>query len=123
MSEKIDLTPAVLDLVLYAGDGTSFQIDFVDDDDQPMDVSTISWAAQIRKTRTSDIASDLEINIDNASTGTIIVHISKDITRTIAKANQWDLQGTPVGYDDPITILQGSVTCKPDVTRPVEVSQ
>jgi hypothetical protein len=117
MSTKIDMTPAGLDLVLYAGDGADFQIDFVDEEQHPIDVSTYIWTAQIRKTRTSEEAADLEINVDQAAIGIIGIHISAVTTRGLAKTGQWDLQFTAPGRSEPLTVLQGSVTCNQDVTR------
>ncbi len=117
MSEKIDVTPAILDLSLYAGDGTDFQVNFTDENDEPIDVSSFIWTAQIRKTRTSAIAADLDIDTTEASTGVITIHISAEITRSLAKTNQWDLQCVSVARPDPLTVLQGSVSCSQDVTR------
>lgn len=117
MSEKIDLTPAVLDLVLYAGDGADFEVIFTDESNDAIDVSDLSWAAQIRKTRVSEEAATLEITTDDAATGIIVVHISAEVSRGLAKTSQWDLQSTSVSRPDPVTVLQGTVTCNPDVTR------
>lgn len=119
MNNTIDVSPAILDLVLYAGDGTSFQVKFIDENDVITDVSDLVWTAQIRKTRTTDIAADLEIDTTNASTGIIIVHIPADVTRTLAKKSQWDLQSTSSSDSEPLTILQGTVSCNLDVTREV----
>jgi hypothetical protein len=117
MSDNLDFSPATLDLTVYAGDGTDFQIEFVDENDQAIDVSTLTWTAQIRKTRTSDEASDLEIKMDDASNGIITIHIPADVTRVLPKSSQWDLQSTSETRTEPLTALQGTVTCNPDVTR------
>jgi hypothetical protein len=116
MSEKIDMSPAVLDLVLYAGDGSTFAINFVDDDDQPIDVSYMNWAAQIRKTRKSEDAQQLEIDDSDAVNGIVLMHISAEVTRSLSRSSQWDIQGNLTG-EDPITLIQGSISCKLDVTR------
>lgn len=117
MNNKIDLTPAVLDLVLYAGDGADFQVSFVDEDNETIDVSNRTWTSQIRKTRTAETAYDLEIDSTDAATGLIVLHISAEITRELPRTAQWDLQCTSVGSDEPTTVLQGAVTCNQDVTR------
>ena len=122
MPEKIDVSPAILDLVLYAGDGTHFQVKFTDDAGAVIDVSDLSWTAQIRKTRTSDVAFDLEIETTDAANGLITVHISDEVTRALPKSGQWDLQSTSVSDPEPLTILQGAVTCNQDVTRSAEVA-
>jgi len=121
MANKIDLTPAILDLDLYAGDGEDFQIEFLDGTQEPIDVSNYIWTAQIRKTRTSDVAADLTIDTTDASTGIITIHISAEVTRGLPRTNQWDLQCVASGGSDPRTILQGTVTCTQDVTREVVV--
>ena len=117
MTDSVDLTPAVLDLALYAGDGEDFQIVFKDENDQALDVSGMTWNSQIRKTRTSTDAADLEIDTSDAATGTIVVRVSAAITRNLAPTGQWDLQYTTADRTDPVTILQGAVTCAQDVTR------
>lgn len=117
MADKIDLTPATLDLVLYAGDGEDFQIIFKDDQNVVIDVSALVWTSQIRKTRSSDVSSDIIINTDNADTGVIGLHISDTVTRALSERGQWDLQCTSVTRPEPLTILQGSVKCEQDVTR------
>ena len=117
MTNKIDLTPAILDLALYAGDGSDFQVNFMDEDGAPIDVSDLIWTAQIRKTRTAEIAYDLEIDNSDAASGYITIHISAETTRSLPKASVWDLQNTSVARPEPVTVLQGSVTCEQDVTR------
>ena len=117
MSEKIDVTPAILDLDLYAGDGTYFQVNFLDETGSTIDVSDLVWTAQIRKTRTTDAASDLTIDMTDAAAGTITIYISAETTRGLAKSSQWDLQSTSTARPDPQTFLQGTVTCEQDVTR------
>jgi hypothetical protein len=116
MANSINLTPAVLDLILYAGDGARFEIDFVDKDDLPIDVSDLTWSAQIRKTRKTLEAVDMVIEDEDADTGVIFMVISADVTRNLARKSQWDIQGVLEG-GDPFTFLQGSITCLPDVTR------
>jgi len=117
MTNTIDVTPAILDLVLYAGDGTKFQVKFVDQNEAVIDVSGLTWSAQIRRTRTTDIAAELEIDSTDAAVGLITVHISADVTRNLAKKSQWDLQYTSSDNPEPLTILQGTVSCNLDVTR------
>jgi hypothetical protein len=118
MTEIVDLSPAVLNLVLYAGDGEDFQISFIDKDTkEPIDVSYLTWQAQIRQRRTSDESFSLEITTDDAESGIILIHVSSEVTRNLPKKGQWDLQSIPSEGDEPITILQGSVVCNMDVTR------
>lgn len=117
MSEKVDLTPAVLDILLYAGDGTDFQLIFKDDNEVVIDVSALTWTSQIRKTRTSDTAFDIIIDISSAADGIITLHISDTVSRALSERGQWDLQCTSDTRPEPLTIVQGSVKCQQDVTR------
>ena len=122
MPTTIDLTPDTLDLVLYAGDGCDFQINFVDDTNTPINVSAWNWRAQIRKTRNSNNFIPLTINTANSANGNIVVSISETITRELVSqenntVNQWDLESISVGSTAPVTVLQGTVYCNMDVTR------
>ena len=121
MSTKVDLTPDIVDLVFYAGDVGDFQVIFTNSSDEPIDLSYLTWAAQIRKTRTSVDYTVLVIDTTDASIGVLIVKIPGDITRLLAddlwnKTSQWDLQATSGGIDS-ATILQGSIYSGLDVTR------
>ena len=121
MPLKVDLTPDSLDLVLYAGDGADFQINFEDDTGNPIDVSSYTWTSQIRKSRNSSEHIDLSIDASLSSTGVITVLIPPAVTRSLGESNwnnerQWDIQCV-VGAGDPHTVLQGTVYCSQDVTR------
>ena len=115
MSKQLDLTPVVLDLVVYSGDGEDFQIYFVDSSDAKIDMSEYTWASQIRELRTSPVGLDLDVDSSDAVDGLLTIHISPTITSSLPKTCFWDLQGTYSGR--PQTVIQGSVTCKKDVTR------
>lgn len=114
---SIDLTPDTLDLQLYAGDGSDFQVTFEDESSQPIDISSYAWMAEIRKTRGSDVSYPLEITTVNGPGGVIQVHISAVVTRELSKYSVWDLQCVQELGTDPVTIFQGRVTCNEDVTR------
>ena len=117
MTSKVDLTPAVLDLDLYAGDGADFQLKFTDSNNAAVDVSDRTCSAQIRKTRSDATSYNLTIITTNAATGIVVIHIPGSITSILPRTSQWDLQFTSASRPDPFTILQGTVTCIPDVTR------
>lgn len=117
MNSKLDLTPAVLDLILYAGDGEDFQISFVDDNGTAIDISSFTWNSQIRKTRSAEDAIDLDIDVTDAVAGNLTLHISADITRALPTRSQWDLQCVSIARPDPRSFVQGSVSCVQDVTR------
>lgn len=110
---RVDLTPVVLDIELYAGDQTAVVVHFRDKSSLvPVDVSDRTWAAQWRRTRSAATAVNLSVDDSGAATGTVIVHFPGDL----APVGVWDLEGTHAvtGKDTPIT---GAVTVMQDVTR------
>jgi hypothetical protein len=121
MPAQMDVTPDVLDLVLYAGDVGDFEISFVDDLGSPVSVNQYTWSAQIRKSRGSTQYIDLPIDSTQASSGILIIGLPSAITSTLGenlwnRNSQWDLQCTDIANRS-VTVLQGSVYCSQDVTR------
>lgn len=110
----VDLTPAVLDLKLYAGDATAVVVTALDRVTKaPVDLSDRTWAAQWRRKRASASATNLSVDDSGAATGVIIIHFPGDLD----PLGVWDLEGTHAvtGKD---TILTGEVRVEEDVTRP-----
>lgn len=115
------MTPARLDLVLYAGDIGDFDIHFVDNLGAPIDLTAYTWAAQIRQTRESTQKINLVVNNVDEFLGILKIEIPGSVTRTLVdslwnKSSVWDLQST-LGFDESVTLLQGDVICTLDVTR------
>jgi len=109
----VDLTPARLDLKLYAGDPTAVVVTALDKTTkQPVDLSDRTWAAQWRRKRSSAAAVDLAVDDSGAVGGVIVVHFPGDLD----PLGVWDLEGTHAvtGKD---TILTGEVRVEEDVTR------
>jgi hypothetical protein len=109
-----DLTPAVLDLKLYAGDEAAVVINVVDRSTKmAIDLSDRTWTSQWRRKRSSLTAVELSVDATDAATGTLIVHFPDDLD----PCGVWDLEGTHAvtGKD---TIITGDVTVEMDVTRP-----
>jgi hypothetical protein len=122
MPSKVDTRPAVLDIILYAGDVGDFQIVFRNSLGVSVNVGPYKWKAQIRKSRTSADHIDLVIDTLHATIGILTVKIPSTVTRelgqgTWGKLSQWDLQCTTMDNSITITILQGNVSCEFDVTR------
>ena len=110
----VNLTPAILDLKLYAGDQTAVVIHAIDKTTKlPADLSDRTWASQWRRKRSSVTAVDLAVDDSGAATGEIIVYFPG----TLDPLGVWDLQGLHAitGKD---TILTGDVSVELDVTRP-----
>lgn len=121
MSKALSLTPETQDLVLYAGDGASLRLTVKDKSGQPVDL-TGTFAGQVKADRTTDTAiATWTIDSSSAVDGVIVISLSGDDTGALTTGHDfvgvWDIQWTPTG-GEPITLLAGKLTCKPDVTRP-----
>jgi len=120
--QTITYIPQVLDLVLYAGDGTSFSLTVTDPTSVPVHL-TGEMIAQIRLERDSidPPLAEFEIDLTNAINGIAILKLTGDQTQVLILGDAkfigvWDLQWTPMG-DEPMTLCQGKVECYPDVSR------
>jgi len=115
----IDVTPQNLDLLLYAGDGFSMRINFIDKmtgDPWPVDGT---WIAQVRSTATSEeVLASFTIDDSQANVGHITASLTGADTRACAGQVTcfWDLQYTPPG-GQPRTWYAGKVKVSQDVTR------
>jgi hypothetical protein len=119
---KISLVPSELDLALYAGDGVSLIFTLNDSSGQPLNV-TGTVTAQIRAVR-SDVSSvaDFAADLTGGAQGDVVLSLTGDQTADLISASfqqfkgVWDMQWTRNG-GQPVTVLQGAITCDPDVTR------
>lgn len=113
----ISFIPQSLDLACYAGDGASVRI-VVSRSGNPIDVSG-DHEAQIR-TKRLDVDPLDTFNIDDsqASIGILILSLTGEQTSGFGDGFKgvWDLQWTAQDVE-PITLIQGSVSCVLDVTR------
>lgn len=120
--QKITYDPQILDLILYAGDGTSFNLTVTD----PAKVAvplTGSMIAQIRAERDSPDPPSAEFDVDLTSfeLGIAVLSLTGADTQSLVESDipfkgVWDVQWTPEG-GEPVTLCQGSVECVPDVSR------
>lgn len=120
--QKITYDPQILDLVLYAGDGTMFSLTVQD----PLKVAiplTGTMIAQIRVERESTDPPSAEFAIDLSSRdlGIAVLSLTGEQTHSLIEGNTvfegvWDVQWTPEG-GEPLTLCQGTVECKPDVSH------
>jgi hypothetical protein len=119
---KISLIPSSLDLALYAGDGVSLLFNLNDSAGQPLDVTGVV-AAQIRDDRADAVAlADFTSDLTQGAQGIVVLSLTGDQTAGLIQQDYkqftgfWDMQWTKNG-GEPVTVLQGAVTCDPDVTR------
>lgn len=120
--QTITYLPQILDLLLYAGDGTSFSLTVTDPAKDPIDL-TGTMLAQIRVERDSPDPPSAEFTIDltDAVLGKAILELSGADTQALVVddvkfVGVWDLQWTPTA-GEPMTLCQGKVECMPDVSR------
>lgn len=90
----------------------------------PIDL-TGGVTAQIRQGRADTYAlADFAVDLANAATGVVILTLTGVQTDALmGEADQfrgvYDVEWTPAG-SEPVTLVQGGVTCDRDVTRPPE---
>lgn len=119
--QAITYEPQVLDLVLYAGDGTSFRLVVKDALGVPLPL-TGTMRAQIRKTRDAPDPPKADFNIDlsQSASGIATLSLTGDQTQALAPSDPfsgvWDLEWTATDAE-PVTLCQGTVGCNPDVSH------
>ncbi len=123
MAKKtINYVPQSVDLILYAGDGTSFSLTVTDPDKVPINL-TGTMLAQIRVERDSvdPPSAEFDIDLTNAANGVAVLELSGADTQALVVDDTkfvgvWDIQWTPTN-GEPMTLCQGKVECMPDVSR------
>lgn len=126
MANQIDLQPAVLNLMLYSGDGVEFRLLCKNSSGAPIDI-TGTVKAQVRVDRASPDPAIVEFasNLVDAFQGVVVLSLTGAQTQTLSthpssKAGKftgvWDVQWIAAGKQ-PRTLCQGTVECVTDVTR------
>lgn len=121
-ANKLSFVPEQLDLELYGGDGVTLNIQVVDKAQTPVPL-TGTLAAQVRRARSdADALEDWQTSVVDPDTGTALISLSGAQTMgltaggTKAFKGVWDVQWTADGAE-PVTLMQGKLTCVLDVTR------
>jgi len=122
---EIDLSPDVLDIVLYAGDGVRFRLVATDLNEDPVPLLG-TFEAEIRAKRPDPdpVQAQFAIDTTDAATGIIVLSLTGTQTQLLVPALStekkwlgfWDVQWTPVD-EEPKTLCQGKVTVWRDVSR------
>lgn len=119
--QALTYEPQVLDLTLYAGDGTEFRLVVKDSSNVAIPL-TGTMRAQIRESRSSPNPPSAVFNIDlsDGDDGIAILSLTGEQTQALAPSSSfsgvWDLEWTATGAE-PVTLLQGKVECNPDVSH------
>lgn len=122
--KPISLVPKSLDLKLYAGDGVKLRLNVKDSSGDPVNL-TGAVTAQIRASRAgADPVATFTTEIIDATGGIALISLSGAETRAIhgdpdpveTFQGVWDVQWAAEGAE-PVTLFQGNVESKLDVTR------
>lgn len=114
------MSAGVLDLVIEQGATYKRVIEYVDENDSPIDLTGYTVRMQIRNNHiTNDIIlelTDLYISITDALNGEITINIPANITATLPSIlGVYDIEIELTG--DVERLLQGTVQISPEVTR------
>jgi hypothetical protein len=113
------MAPANLPLQIRVGDTETVSVTILDENEQPVDITGRSYAAQIRTTTDASTAlATFTCAIVSGPAGTLTATLSSATTAALTPGlGVWDLQETnPIG-PVVITLLAGPVTIVQDVTR------
>ena len=122
---SLSFIPESLDLALYAGDGCAVRIVVRNKATQgEMDISG-QYVAQIRAAKLApDVVDEFSIDTSEAPHGAITISLTGDQTANLGDnfRGVWDLQWTgSTANAQPVTLIQGKITCVTDVSRPEPV--
>lgn len=106
--------PGHVDLVVYRGDSGRLRVHATQADGSDADLAGAVWTAQIRADADATDAL-VELDVWNVDVSTVDVTLTAEQSATLPAQAVWDLQvvlGTSTA-----TLLAGTVTTRPDVTR------
>jgi len=107
--------PGTYDLTLYQGDTWTQVFRFETPGGEPVDISTWTWAAQIRAHPRAAAAVTLTCTPGND--GVLTVELAAEDAAGLPATGVWDLQAADAdGWEH--TWLAGDVTVLPEVSRP-----
>jgi uncharacterized protein YfaS (alpha-2-macroglobulin family) len=109
----VNVGPQNLNLVLTQGDDLSLQLDVVDGEGDPFDLTGYTASAQIRQVPSGTVAATFTASIGTASDVNLV--LTKTQTSTLSGPLSWDCQvefGTSRR-----TLVAGQVSVSPEVTR------
>jgi len=123
MTQTIDLSPQILNLKLYAGDGVTFRLSVKNKDDEPVNlIGTMEAQIRLKRGLGDDPLAEFSIDLSEAEDGIARLTLTGEQTQELIPITNkrfhgvWDLQWTPTD-GQPRTLCQGRVECFTDVSR------
>lgn len=112
------MLPGEKNLNLYKGDSRVWPMHFQDAQGAPIDLTGLTWRAQIRETRQAQSAeASMNVDVIDPLTGDIeVVLPAAEADKLTSSEYFWDLESTD-GQGFVQTWLQGTVTVTHDVSR------
>ena len=108
--------PDLLDLCVYRGDTGRFQVDVVNADGTPANISGATWDADIRPSADDTLVmASMTVAPVAGLPGSVIVTLSATDSASLEGDGVYDLQMTLGGNVE--TLLRGKVTVTEDVSR------
>ena len=118
----VSLLPQQVDLALYAGDGPVLRMTVADSSGDAVPVDGVV-SAQIRTARTdTDALASFAADLSEGDQGIVVLSLTAEQTAGLMTGVEkfsgvWDVEWDPAD-GEPVTLLQGKVSCVLDVTRP-----
>ena len=123
MAETLDLTPDVVNVVYYRGDGVPIEVTVTDmtiATPGPLDMTdpARTFVAQIKRSREpgAEVIVDLDVDDSDADSGVLVVSVPADVIEDLPDEGVWDLQWLLAGSDLPRTIVTGDWRTTGDVS-------
>jgi len=119
---QLSLAPVETDLELYAGDGVSITLTATNPNGTAMNLTGVVIAQIVNERTDSAPLVSFTVDTTNASTGRLVLSLTGAQTATLLSGNLdpfrgfWDVQWTGAGAQ-PLTLMQGTVTCDLDVSH------
>jgi hypothetical protein len=118
--QQINLVPQSVDIELYAGDGASLRLVVTATDGTPIPIDGVV-TAQIRLTRTDPaIMTAFATDLTDGPEGIILLSLTGLQTADLVNGQDfsgvWDVEWNS-GTAEPVTLMQGKVSCVLDVSH------
>lgn len=113
---KVDLRPARLDYRIVRGDDFADVVTIKEGDPAAaVDVSSRTYAAQVRRTKDGAVVATFSIDMSSAEDGEVGYSIADTVTAVMSGSYVWDFQQTVGGVVR--TLMTGKFVVDADVTR------